>query len=124
MKTCDDNGKELSDFERMSKVGNLLRKTSIDELPQLWNVICGDMSLVGPRPPLPREVEQYTPEQRIRLTVEPGITCYWQIQPSRNKLSFDEWVELDKKYIRERSFVTDLKIIFLTVGAVFGMEGE
>ncbi len=109
---------------RITRVGRVLRRTSIDELPQLWNVLKGDMSLVGPRPPLPREVEQYEEHQFQRLSVTPGITCYWQVQPKRNSLSFEEWLELDLKYIAERGFLTDIKILFKTVGAVFGMEGE
>lgn len=108
---------------RITRVGKFLRKTSIDELPQLLNVLKGDMSIVGPRPALPREVEQYTAYQRQRLYVTPGLTCYWQIQPNRNRLSFDEWLELDLKYIRERSFTTDWKIIFKTFGAVFHLTG-
>lgn len=109
---------------RITRVGSFIRRSSIDELPQLWNVLKGDMSLVGPRPPIPREVEQYDDFARQRLLVTPGITGYWQIQPDRNSLSFDEWVELDVKYIKERSFLTDWKIIFATFGAVFGMYGE
>ena len=109
---------------RITRVGSFLRKTSIDELPQLWNVIKGDMSLVGPRPPLPREVEMYTKQQYQRLYVIPGLTCYWQAQPKRNELSFDEWLAWDLRYINERSFKTDLKILFKTIGAVFGREGE
>ena len=109
---------------RITRFGRIIRITSIDELPQLWNVLKGDMSLVGPRPPIPREVEQYTQHQHKRLAVTPGLTCYWQVQPKRNSLSFDEWLALDLKYIAERSFWTDLKILFLTVGAVFGLEGE
>lgn len=109
---------------RITRVGSFLRKTSIDELPQLWNVIKGDMSLVGPRPPLPREVEMYTKQQYQRLSVIPGLTCYWQAQPKRNELSFDEWLAWDLRYINERSFKTDLKILFKTIGAVFGREGE
>lgn len=108
---------------RITRVGGVLRRSGVDELPQLWNVLKGDMSLVGPRPPLPREVEQYTDEQRQRLTVIPGMTCYWQVQPKRNTLSFDDWMAWDIKYISERSFGTDLKILFKTVGAVCGMEG-
>ena len=72
----------------------------------------------------PKEVEQYTDEQMKRLSVTPGITCYWQVQPKRNSLTFDEWVALDIKYISERSFMTDLKILFKTIGAIFGLEGE
>ncbi len=115
---------KLKDDPRITKFGRFIRKTSIDELPQLWNVLKGDMSLVGPRAPLPREVEMYDHYQKQRLAVTPGLTCYWQIQPSRNSLTFDEWLELDLKYISERSFWTDIKIIFKTVGAVFGLEGE
>ena len=109
---------------RITRVGKFIRKTSIDELPQLMNILKGDMSIVGPRPALPREVEKYDDYQRQRLLVQPGLTCYWQIQPRRNSLSFDEWIELDIKYIRERSFRTDWKIIFGTFCAVIGMNGE
>ncbi len=115
---------KIKNDPRITKVGRFLRKTSIDELPQLINILKGDMSIVGPRPALPREVEQYNDYQRQRLYVTPGLTCYWQIQPRRNELSFDEWVELDVKYICERSFLVDWKIIFKTVGAVLGMQGE
>ncbi len=107
----------------VTKVGRFIRKTSLDELPQLWNVLKGDMSLVGPRPPLPNEVEQYTEEQKKRLSVTPGLTCYWQVQPSRNDLDFGEWFELDMKYLRERSMKTDIKIIFQTILVVLHMEG-
>lgn len=109
---------------RITRFGRFIRKTSIDELPQLLNILKGDMSFVGPRPPLPREVAMYNEYQRNRLRVTPGLTCYWQIQPSRNRVSFDKWVELDLKYIEERSFKTDIKIIFKTFGAVCGLEGE
>lgn len=115
---------KIKDDPRITRIGRILRRTSIDELPQLWNVLKNDMSLVGPRPPLPREVEQYNEYQLRRLSVTPGLTCYWQIQPKRNSLSFDEWVALDMKYISERSFMTDLKILFGTIRAVCGLEGE
>lgn len=115
---------KIKDDPRITRIGKILRKTNIDELPQLWNILKGDMSIVGPRPPLPREVEQYTDYQQQRLYVTPGLTCYWQIQPHRNDLSFNEWLELDLKYIRERSFLTDWKIIFRTFGVVFHMDGE
>ena len=114
---------KMKEDPRITRVGRFIRKTSIDELPQLWNVLKGDMSLVGPRPPLPREVALYDDRQSQRLLVTPGITCYWQVQPKRNSLSFDEWVELDLKYISKRGFLTDLLILFKTVGAVLGMEG-
>lgn len=108
---------------RITRVGRFIRRTSIDELPQLINILKGDMSIVGPRPALPREVAQYNDYERQRLYVTPGLTCYWQIQPNRNELSFDEWLELDLKYIRERSFWVDWKIIFGTVAAVLRMYG-
>lgn len=114
---------KIKDDPRITRVGRFIRRSSIDELPQLFNVLKGDMSLVGPRPPLMREVSQYNDEQMMRVSIKPGITCYWQIQPKRNSLSFDEWFELDMKYIKERSFFTDVKILFKTVRAVFGMEG-
>lgn len=115
---------KMKDDPRITRFGRFIRMTGIDELPQLWNVLKGDMSLVGPRPPLPREVALYTDYQRKRLAVTPGITCYWQIQPQRNSLTFDEWLEWDIKYIADRSFATDIKILFKTIGAVCGMEGE
>ena len=82
------------------------------------------MSIVGPRPALPREVVQYDDYAKQRLWVTPGLTCYWQIQPNRNQLTFDEWLELDLKYIKERSFWTDWKIIFKTFATIIGMTGE
>lgn len=115
---------KMKNDPRITRCGRFIRKTSIDELPQLWNVLKGDMSLVGPRPPLPREVAMYTEEQFQRLSVIPGLTCYWQIQPRRNSLSFDEWLAWDIKYIENRSFKLDLVILFKTVGAVLGLEGE
>ena len=109
---------------RITRVGHFLRKTSLDELPQLLNVLRGDMSIVGPRPALPREVELYNDYQRQRLYVTPGLSCYWQIAPHRNEMSFDEWVALDLKYIQERSFWVDWRIILLTVRAMFMKYGE
>ena len=109
---------------RITRVGRFLRKTSLDELPQLLNVLQGDMSIVGPRPALPREVELYSDYQRQRLYVTPGLSCYWQIAPHRNEMSVDEWVALDLKYIQERSFWVDWKIIFLTVRAMLMKYGE
>ena len=115
---------KIKDDPRITRVGRFIRMSSIDELPQLWNVIRGDMSIVGPRPGLPREVEQYDDYARQRLLITPGLTCFWQIQPNRNDLSFDQWVELDIQYINQRSFFTDWKIILATFGAVLGMNGE
>ncbi len=115
---------KIKDDPRITRVGRILRKTSLDELPQLWNILKGDMSLVGPRPALPREVEQYDDKAWKRLSVMPGLTCYWQIQPKRNSLSFEKWLELDLKYIEERSLLVDWKIMFGTISAVLHMEGE
>lgn len=108
---------------RITRVGRFIRKTGLDELPQLINVLKGDMSIVGPRPALPREVDQYSEYQKQRLLVSPGLTCYWQIQPQRNDMSFDEWLELDLKYIKERSFLVDWKIIMGTFKAIIHMNG-
>ena len=115
---------KITDDPRITRVGKFIRKTSIDELPQLFNILKGDMSIVGPRPALPREVEQYTVYQTQRLFITPGLTCYWQIQPNRNDIPFDEWVEMDLQYIRERSFLVDWKIIFKTIIAVFTKQGR
>lgn len=115
---------KMANDPRITRVGSFIRKTSLDELAQLVNVLKGDMSIVGPRPPLPREVEQYDAYTFQRLYVTPGLSCYWQIQPHRNELSFEEWVDLDIKYIRERSFITDWKIIFRTVAVMLTRQGE
>lgn len=115
---------KMREDPRITRVGRFIRKYSIDELPQLWNVLRSEMSLVGPRPALPREVAQYDAYARQRLLVTPGLTCYWQIKPYRNRLSFDEWVALDIQYIKDRSFLTDWKIIWATVGVVLGLNRE
>jgi exopolysaccharide biosynthesis polyprenyl glycosylphosphotransferase len=107
---------------RVTRVGRFLRKTSLDELPQLWNVLKGDMSLVGPRPPLPSEVDQYDYHHRRRLSVKPGITCLWQIS-GRNNIDFDRWMDLDMAYIDNWSYWQDWKIIFRTIPAVLKRDG-
>jgi lipopolysaccharide/colanic/teichoic acid biosynthesis glycosyltransferase len=103
-------------------VGRLLRRLSIDELPQLWNVIVGDMSLVGPRPPLPEEVARYEPWQRRRLSMKPGLTCLWQIS-GRSEVDFDRWMAMDLTYIDTWSPLLDLKILLKTVPAVLTGKG-
>lgn len=108
---------KMKDDPRITKVGRIIRKTSIDELPQLWNVLRGDMSLVGPRPPLPQEVDQYSLADRRRLEVIPGITCIWQIS-GRSEIPFDRQVELDVEYIQSQSFINDIKILLKTVPAL------
>ncbi|KPU43705.1 putative sugar transferase EpsL [Oxobacter pfennigii] len=110
---------KIKDDPRITKIGKFIRRTSIDELPQLINILKGDMSIVGPRPPLPSEVLQYTEYQKQRLMVKPGLTCYWQVM-GRNSVGFDEWVKLDIKYIEERSFWLDIKLILKTVKVLFG----
>ena len=115
---------KIKDDPRITRVGKFIRKTSIDELPQLWNILKGDMSIVGPRPALPREVEQYGDYEKQRLYVTPGLSCYWQIAPHRNDLSFEEWMDLDIKYVKERSFWVDWKIIFKTFKVCLLGHGE
>lgn len=115
---------KIEDDPRITRIGHFIRKTSVDELPQFWNVLKGDMSMVGPRPPLPSEVAEYTDYQKQRLSVKPGLTCIWQTQPKRNDMSFDEWVELDLEYIENRSLMMDLKLVIKTVAVMFGGEGR
>lgn len=110
---------KIKEDPRITRVGKFIRKTSIDELPQLFNVLRGDMSLVGPRPPIPREVDQYTAYQMQRLGVKPGLTCLWQVG-GRNSVDFDGWVELDIEYIKNRSLWLDIKLIIKTVFVLFG----
>lgn len=112
---------KIKDDPRITKVGKFIRKMSLDELPQLFNVLKGDMSLVGPRPAIPREVEQYTAYQKQRLFVKPGLTCIWQVS-GRNNIGFDEWVELDIEYIKTRNLWIDIKLILLTIPAMLGDE--
>jgi lipopolysaccharide/colanic/teichoic acid biosynthesis glycosyltransferase len=107
---------------RITRVGRLIRRTSLDETPQLFHVLTGKMSLVGPRPPLPEEVANYEPWQLERLAVRPGLTCIWQIS-GRSDIPFERWVELDIEYVRRRNLWLDLKILFLTVPAVLSGRG-
>ena len=110
---------KIKDDPRVTKVGKFIRKTSIDELPQLWNVLKGDMSLVGPRPSLPKEVEQFDNWMFKRLSVRPGLTCYWQVS-GRNNIDFEDWMKLDIKYVEQRNLWIDIKLIFKTVFVLFG----
>jgi lipopolysaccharide/colanic/teichoic acid biosynthesis glycosyltransferase len=112
---------KMKDDPRITKIGKFIRKTSIDELPQLFNVLKGDMSLVGPRPPLPREVVEYTAYDKQRLLVTPGCTGLWQVS-GRNSVGFEEMVELDLQYIHKRTFFYDIKIILKTVLVLFGSK--
>lgn len=113
---------KIKDDPRLTRTGRWLRKFSLDELPQFWNVLEGNMSLVGPRPPLPREVARYSLADRRRLTVKPGITCLWQIG-GRSNIDFSGQVELDVQYIENASFAADLGILFKTVPAVIAGKG-
>ncbi len=114
---------KMEDDPRVTKVGHFIRKTSIDELPQLVNIIMGDMSIIGPRPPLPREVAQYTPYQLHRLDVKTGLACYHECEGRSDDKDFDKWVESDLRYIRDRSMLTDLKVIFKTIKVVLTGKG-
>ncbi|MFH0727746.1 MAG: exopolysaccharide biosynthesis polyprenyl glycosylphosphotransferase [Pseudomonadota bacterium] len=105
-------------------IGTFLRKTSLDELPQLINVLKGEMSLVGPRPPIPKEVDEYSVWHMRRLSMKPGMTCLWQCAPKRNDLSFEDWMKLDLKYIDTWSLFNDLKILVLTIKAVLTGSGR
>lgn len=109
---------------RVTRVGRFIRKTSLDELPQFLNVLLGNMSIVGPRPALPREVCHYTPYERQRLLIKPGITCYWQTRRNRDDISFDEWVALDLLYIKQCSVWADFKLIVQTIGVVLTAQGN
>jgi exopolysaccharide biosynthesis polyprenyl glycosylphosphotransferase len=114
---------KIKNDPRITPVGRWLRRWSVDELPQLWNVLRGDMSLVGPRPPIPSEVVQYQTSERRRLSMRPGLTCLWQVT-GRNSIGFADWVKLDLVYIDTWSLVQDLKILLKTVPAVIRGTGH
>ncbi|MBS3956252.1 MAG: sugar transferase [Clostridiales bacterium] len=116
------DGVLLPDAERLTRLGRFLRSTSLDELPELWNVLRGDMSLVGPRPLLPEYLDRYTPEQARRHEVRPGITGWAQVN-GRNALSWDERLALDVWYVDNRSFMLDMKILWMTAGQVLSLRG-
>ncbi|MDR1629895.1 MAG: sugar transferase [Oscillospiraceae bacterium] len=113
---------KITNDPRVTRVGRFIRKFSLDEFPQFFNILKGEMSIVGPRPPLVKEVEQYTPYQLRRLNVKPGLTCYWQVS-GRSDLSFEEWVKMDIQYIEDRSLWVDFKIILKTIPAVLFGNG-
>ena len=114
---------KIKDDPRITKVGKVLRSSGLDELPQLVNILMGNMSVVGPRPALPKEVEQYSEEDKVRLSVMPGLTCYWQIAPDRNSVSFEQWMKLDRQYIKDRNVLVDIVIILKTVVTVIKRQG-
>lgn len=110
---------KMKNDPRVTRIGRFIRKTSIDELPQLFNVLKGEMSLVGPRPNLPKEVAQFDEVHRLKLLAKPGITCYWQVS-GRSSVDFEDWMKLDIRYIEERNTFIDLKLIFKTFWVLFG----
>lgn len=110
---------KISDNCRITKVGRIIRKMSIDELPQFFNVLLGDMSLVGPRPNLPNQVEKFSDIHKIKLLAKPGLTCYWQVM-GRSNIDFEEWMMLDIKYLEDRNLWLDIKLIFITSFLLFG----
>lgn len=126
------NGEALNDDEknpyklvadnRITRVGNIIRKFSLDEIPQFWNVLCGDMTLVGPRPPVPYEVEMYSSHATLRLCGKPGLTGPWQVY-GRSRVTFDEMVEMDIEYLHQQSFLADLQFIFLTIPVMILARG-
>lgn len=122
---ADEPAFKLKDDPRITKFGKFIRKTSLDELPQIWDIFVGKMSVVGPRPPIPAEVEEYSDYYKHRLDVKGGLLCLWQIQHNRNSLSFKEWMDLDIEYVKTRSIHLDLKIIFKGLWMVlFDRSGE
>ena len=109
---ADEPAFKIKDDPRLTKFGRFIRRTSLDELPQIWDIFVGRLSVVGPRPPLECEVRQYNDKYKQRLLVKGGLLCLWQITKNRNDLTFDEWIDLDLKYIERRSIGLDLKIVF------------
>jgi exopolysaccharide biosynthesis polyprenyl glycosylphosphotransferase len=115
---------KIKDDPRITRIGRILRKTGLDELPQFINILKGDMSLVGPRPPIPEEVKKYKSWQLRRLSMKPGLTCIWQIMPNRNQISFEDWMKLDLQYIDNWSIKQDIILFFKTIRTVLSASGE
>jgi len=113
---------KIKNDPRITRVGRFLRRSSLDEFPQLWNVLVGDMSIVGPRPQIPSEVEEYSREQARRLVARPGLTCLWQVS-GRSQLDFDEWMALDQEYVQRRSLAYDIGLLLRTLPAVIERKG-
>lgn len=113
---------KIANDERVTRVGKFIRKTSIDELPQLWNILLGSMSIVGPRPLPTYETAQLNPYQRKRLLVKPGLVCYWQIS-GRNDIAFNDWMEMDLRYINNANILEDMRIVFKAIPAVLTKKG-
>jgi lipopolysaccharide/colanic/teichoic acid biosynthesis glycosyltransferase len=113
---------KIKDDPRITRVGCFLRRSSLDEFPQMWNVLRGDMAVVGPRPQIPSEVAEYSPEDALRLLVRPGLTCLWQVS-GRSHLDFAEWMALDREYVKRRSFGFDLRVLLRTIPAVIDRKG-
>lgn len=113
---------KMKNDPRIYPMGRILRKFSLDELPQLFNILAGDMSVVGPRPPLPSEVEKYLPWHKMRLSVTPGLTCFWQVS-GRSDIGFEDWMRLDNRYVRHSNLKIDLQLVAQTFRAVFKSDG-
>lgn len=123
MNEADGPAFKIKDDPRVTKIGKILRRTGLDELPQLFNVLKGEMSLIGPRPPLPEETTRYERWQLRRLSIKPGLSCFWQVKPDRNSIKFEKWMEMDLAYIDNWSLRLDFMILLKTLGTIFQRTG-